>query len=196
MKKIGLFLLIIAMATSLVGCGGKGTNSATDNNDSFVEIKSAEDLLTNVWSSYNDDDKFPIAGGDMDNSQMDKPGKFDVGKAEDLDSFLAFPKDKADLIDDAASIMHMMNGNTYTCAAYHVKDSSKLSEVTAAIRDNIDKRQWICGSPDKMVIYTVDKNYIVVAFGDGEIIDTFKTNFMKSYKSAKTYVEKDISVID
>ena len=41
-------------------------------------------LLTSVWSTYSEDDKFPAAGGDAEHSVDGAPGSFDVLNADSL----------------------------------------------------------------------------------------------------------------
>ena len=41
-------------------------------------------LLTSVWSTYSEDDKFPAAGGDAEHSVDGAPGSFDVSNADSL----------------------------------------------------------------------------------------------------------------
>ena len=59
MKKFIILLLSIFLAMSLAACGNK-----TDSRDSSgkTEIKDAKELLTTVWNSYEEDEKFAIAG--------------------------------------------------------------------------------------------------------------------------------------
>ena len=116
MKKFIILLLSIFLAMSLAACGNK-----TDSRDSSgkTEIKDAKELLTTVWNSYEEDEKFAIAGGDMTEENMteDAPGTFGITDADELDRMLGFPAADAEKIDNAASIMHMMNANTFTCGA-------------------------------------------------------------------------------
>lgn len=42
---------------------------------------------------------------------------------------LGFPAAQLDAVDGAASLIHMMNGNTFTCGAFHVKDASQMDSV-------------------------------------------------------------------
>ena len=113
MKKFIILLLSIFLAMSLAACGNK-----TDSRDSSgkTEIKDAKELLTTVWNSYEEDEKFAIAGGDMTEENMteDAPGTFGITDADELDRMLGFPAADAEKIDNAASIMHMMNANTFS----------------------------------------------------------------------------------
>ncbi len=104
-----------------------GKNNADAPADSLA-------LLTKVWDSYTDDEKFPAAGGDYETSVDDAPGAFDPSNADNLNFLLTVPTEDASLIDDAASLSHMMNANTFTCGALRVKngdDAAKLAERPA-----------------------------------------------------------------
>ena len=132
MKKFIILLLSIFLAMSLAACGNK-----TDSRDSSgkTEIKDAKELLTTVWNSYEEDEKFAIAGGDMTEENMteDAPGTFGITDADELDRMLGFPAADAEKIDNAASIMHMMNANTFTCGAYHLKNADDVKIVAAFV---------------------------------------------------------------
>lgn len=190
MKKFLAIILAALLTLSLAAC--TGNEKPNDTNTSSVE--SALELLNKVWGSYTDDNKFPVAGGDTseENMTMDAPGKFGIEDTAALDTTLGFPAASADKIDEAASLVHMMNANTFTCGAFHVKDAEAVADVCAAVKDNIMKRQWICGFPDKLVIVKVD-NYIVSFFGENEIVDTFKTNLTAAYTSAETICDEPIA---
>ena len=95
-------------------------------------------------------------------------------------------------IDDAASVMHMMNANTFTGAAYHVTDAANVETLAATIKDNILARQWMCGFPDKMIVVQVGDDYLVTAFGNGEIMDNFLSKLQAEYSGAKVLFEEVI----
>lgn len=190
MKKFIILLLSIFLAMSLAACGNK-----TDSRDSSgkTEIKDAKELLTTVWNSYEEDEKFAIAGGDMTEENMteDAPGTFGITDADELDRMLGFPAADAEKIDNAASIMHMMNANTFTCGAYHLKNADDVKSVAADIKENVMNRQWMCGFPDKLVVISVD-DYLVSVFGNEELVNTFKDKLTQTYENAKVISEDGI----
>lgn len=149
------------------------------------------DVLTGAWNAMGDDEKFPIAGGDYNNSVMDAPGAFNIADAEALDSMLGLNADGAAKIDAAASLMHMMNANTFTCGAFNVIAGEDVSAFVSALKDNIQARQWMCGFPEKLVIVTID-NCVVSMFGNGQIIDSFTAKITANYASASIVVDEAI----
>ena len=190
MKKFIILLLSIFLAMSLAACGNK-----TDSRDSSgkTEIKDAKELLTTVWNSYEEDEKFAIAGGDMTEENMteDAPGTFGITDADELDRMLGFPAADAEKIDNAASIMHMMNANTFTCGAYHLKNADDVKSVAADLKENVMGRQWMGGFPDKLVVISVD-DYLVSVFGNEELVNTFKDKLTQTYENAKVISEDGI----
>lgn len=200
MKKLVAILLATMFILSLAACG-EGNTPADSNEQNISDagtpgegsVKSALELLTTVWNGYGDDEKFPAAGGDMseENMTMDAPGKFGIDDTAALDATLGFPAASAEKIDDAASLVHMMNANTFTCGAFHVKSAEDTDDVFAAIKDNIMQRQWLCGFPDKLVIVKVE-GYLVSFFGETEIVDTFMTKLTAAYADAQTLCDEPI----
>lgn len=153
----------------------------------------ALDILTTVWASYADDEKFPAAGGDFDeaNSVMDGPGRYGIQDTEALDSVFGLPASAAGQIDGAASLMHMMNANTFTCGAFHVSNADDVQAVADALKDNILQRQWMCGFPDKLVIIQID-DYVISAFGKQEPMDTFQSKTLAAYENASVLYDEPI----
>ena len=186
MKKILALLLAAVMALSLAACTNKGSEGGATSpaGAQTNQPKSALEILEKVWSKYSADEKFPATGGSEKHMKEDMPGKFDVSDAEALDFELGFPKANASEIDDAASLMHMLNQNNFSCGVYHVKDSGNVEALAGKIKENILARQWLCGFPEKLVILTVG-DYIVSVFGAGELTDTFIAKLSAEYSSAK-----------
>lgn len=194
MKKITAILLTMALALSFTACGNKSDTSANNSqSESKESLQDALTLLNTVWDNYQEDEKFPAAGGDMtdENKTMNAPGKFGTDDSEALDTTFGFPVASADQIDDVASLVHLMNANTFTCGAFHVKNMENISEITTALKDSILHRQWVCGFPDQLVIVTID-DYIVSFFGETQIVDVFKTNLMAAFDSAQIVCDEPI----
>ena len=190
MKKLVALMLAAALAVSVTACGG-GTNTETTKDD--TEGKKAVDILTDVYAAYEEDEKFSIAGGDYENMVMDAPGTVNVSDGETLDTLLGFPAGSAELLDDAASMMHMMNQNTFTAGVYHVVKADDVQTVADAIKENILNRQWMCGFPDDLVIYSVGTSYVAAVFGAEDLVDNFEEELQETYSSAKLLHEEDLN---
>ncbi len=195
MKKLVALMLTLTLALGVTACGGAG-NSSSGNGGAAkddTEGKKAVDILTEVWAVYEEDEKFALMGGDYENMVSDAPGTVNVADGETLDGLLGYPADKAELLDDGASMMHMMNQNTFTAAAYHVADAGNVADVADALKENIMNRQWMCGFPDDLVIYSVGTNYVVAAFGAEEVVDSFEGHLEEVYASAENLYDEDLT---
>ena len=189
MKKFLTLLLAAAMTLSLAACGSK----TDDNSGNNSQPASALELLNAVWANYSDDDKFPAAGGDMNEENMvdDAPGNFSVADGDALDYSLGYPAADADKLSDAASLTHMMNANTFTAGAYHLSDSSDMDQVVSDLKDNIMSRQWMCGFPDKLVIVTYG-DYAVSCFGAEDLVDQFRDKLTAAFDGASVVCDEAI----
>lgn len=189
MKRLLTVLLTTVLAVSLLACGGGKTESGNGSS----AISDSLGLLNKVWESYSDSDKFPAAGGDLSeaDSKMDAPGKYDISDAEGMDDLLGFPAADISKIDNAASLMHMLNANSFTCGAYHVKSAGDVSAVAADIKTNVMGKRWMCGFPDKLVVMSVN-DYVVSFYGLNDFVDTFKTKVTGAYSQAKVISETPI----
>ena len=194
MKKILALLLAAVMVLSLAACTDKGSEggATSPSGAQTNQPKSALEILEKVWSKYSADEKFPATGGSEKQMKEDMPGKFDVSDAEALDFELGFPKANASEIDDAASLMHMLNQNNFSCGVYHVKDSGNVEALAGKIKENILARQWLCGFPEKLVILTIG-DYIVSVFGARELTDTFTAKLSAEYSSTKQLFDVPIA---
>ena len=187
MKKTISLTLALVLALSLAACGKNG------NTDSSADVPAdANTLLTTVWDSYTDDEKFPAAGGDYENPVEDAPGAVDISDADNLNYMLTLPVEDASKIDGAAALSHMMNANTFTCGAFHITSKDDVDTVAQDLRDAIQSKQWMCGFPDKLVIFTYDQ-YVVSLYGDEELVNTFRDKFTAAYSDSVVAYDEAIA---
>ena len=193
MKKLTALLLSVAMVFTCVACGNSGNTGDAGNagNGGSATIKDATEVLTSAWTEYNnsasEDIKFPVGGGDFENMVMDTAGKYDVtveGGKENLAVSFCIPEANIDMTDDVATMMNMMMANNFSSAAYHITDKANVETVIAGIKDATLNNQWMCGFPEKLIIVTVNGDYVVSAFGNGMVIDAFKTALTTVYGDA------------
>ena len=194
MKKIIAFALAAVLLLSFASCAKQNGEKDKDrpSESRKEQPQSALEILEKVWSKYSTSDKFPATGGSEKNMKEDMPGKFDVADAEALDFELGFPKAQASEIDDAASLMHMLNQNNFSCGVYHVKNSGSAEALAGKIKENIFGRQWLCGFPEKLVILTVG-DYIVSVFGAADLTNTFIAKLSAEYSSTKQIFDVPIA---
>lgn len=155
-------------------------------------VDDALTILNAIWNTYSDEEKFPAAGGDSEHAVDGAPGSFDVSNADSLSYLLTFPADDASLIDSAASLVHMMNLNTFTCGAFHVADANNVAKLADDLRTTIQAKHWMCGFPDKLVIVTVGQSVFSV-YGNEELVNTFRDKLLASYPTAAAVYDEAIN---
>lgn len=218
-KSIALFLVVCLLTAAFVSCGKNKDEADTAPNESVTDTTGgngdttapetdaetetetaaadtntdtdAETLLSTVWATYTEDEKFPAAGGDYNNNVDGAPGRFDITDTASLSSMLILPEENAADIDDAASLVHMMNLNTFTCGAFHVIDAEKVASTAETLRNALASRHWMCGFPDKYVIFTYG-NYVVSLFGNEDLVNTFRDKFQSTYPDAAVAYEEAV----
>lgn len=155
-------------------------------------VDDALTILNAIWNTYSDEEKFPAAGGDSEHAVDGAPGSFDVSNADSLSYLLTFPADDASLVDSAASLVHMMNLNTFTCGAFHVADANNVARLADDLRTTIQAKHWMCGFPDKLVIVTVGQSVLSV-YGNEELVNTFRDKLLASYSAATAVYDEAIN---
>ena len=141
-------------------------------------------ILTAVWNTYNDDEKFPVS--------EDAPISMDIISIDNISYLLTFPAEDAALIDGAASLTHMMNLNTFTCGAFHAVSTQDAAKLADDLHTAIADKHWMCGFPDKMVIVTLDQT-VISLYGHEDLVNTFRDKLQAAYPSAAIAYEEAIS---
>lgn len=198
-----LALALIVACGALAGCSGN-TGKQPDNqkppvstegqnntkpdqgqdsqSGSAATEESALKLLENVWAAHSDDQKFAVMGGDAAAGITDNAGSFSLKDASAVDSMLGVPEASVSDISEAASLIHMMNANTFTGAAFKTADSKTANELAGKIEKHLSERQWMCGIPEKLYIAVTQDGFVISAFGAADIMNVFTEKLSGSYK--------------
>lgn len=193
MKKIFAIVMAAAMALSmLAGCGSEKPQETTVPTTAPAEVAASPlELLETVWGLYTEEERFPSTGGEISETLTEGPGAY-TQLTEDNSYALLIPADQLGNVKEAASLMHMMNSNTFTCGAYRLAEGVSGESFGEAMKDAIQNNQWMCGFPDKLLIESVGDSFLVVAFGHEEIMDTFKTHLEEAYPMSQVLAEEPI----
>ena len=190
MKKFVSFLLVLVMVAAMAaGCANEKP-AETTTEPAVVVPASALEILETIWAQYGDDEKFFTIGGDFGNPVDNAPGNYSL-EDEGITTLLYVPADQLANIDQAASMIHMMNANTFTSACYELTEGADSAAFVQSVKENILSRQWMCGFPEILIIVEVD-GCIVSAFGNGEVVQLFKDKLEASF-SCTTLVEEPIA---
>lgn len=199
MKKIIALALAGVMALSLVACGGNNNETTAPETTTPVvettapvtaDANGATTVLQNIWNAVSE--KWSVFGGsNAENPVWDNPGNYDVA-SESLSYQLLVPADQVANLAEAGSMIHMMNANSFTCAAYKLVEGADQAAFVSAMETAVKNNPWMCGFPDQLVIASVD-GYVVVAFGVNDAINPFVTAMTTAYPEATTLVTASLA---
>ena len=173
--------------------GAGSSTSARKYTVVFAPEGSALGLYNKIWGTYTDDEKFPSCGGDADHNSDEGPGFFDIEKNKESIQVNTHITDELlkTVTNDAATLMHMMNTNTFSSAIFHLKDASTAESFAKEYEKAVQNTRWMCGFPERVVVLSVGE-YVAVAFGYEDLTSTFKTKCLAVDSSAKLLIDNAI----
>lgn len=140
-NRIALFLVICLSAFVLTGCGEKNIEGELD------------ELMTKVYSQLPED-KTPMG---LTNIEV---------TAENVEGFLG----TADIeYKEALASESMVGSIAHSVVLVRVEDESKVEEVMAQIKDNVNPRKWVCVGveEDQVIVKNKGDLIILIMVADG-----------------------------
>lgn len=147
-------------------------------------------VLQNIWDQYPENERFAVYGGAVENSVADGPGDLDMLMTEELTTRYLLPEDQLQTVEEGASLVHLMNNNIFTAAAFRV--SGDVQNLAQSWRSNIQATRWICGQPDRMLIALPVDGFILMAFGGQDAMDSFRSKLIAAFPAANILYEEAI----
>ncbi len=211
-KKIVLLMTAAVLTMGMVACGKDDASNNTENNTISTEngtennavadtengavnvagVSSAVDVLTNVWAVYSEDEMPIVFGGDVENVVDGAPGVYNIEDLEGINSYFHITADAVAMTDEAASAIHAMNANTFTSSVFHVTDAANVEAFVSSVKESVLSTRWMCGFPEKLVIISVNENYVISAFGNGDMMELFATKVAEVYGDAAVVLANEI----
>lgn len=189
MKKVLSVLLALTMVLSLAACGSKNT----EETGAIQEVPAtAVEILEKTWAEYAESEKFAIIGGNVEAGIMDTPANYDMEYAENMTYNLLVPADQIADVAEAASMIHMMNANTFTCGVFRMAEGVSAADFGAAMQAAVQGNMWMCGFPETLLIKDIAGTYVLVAFGLNDTMTTFEKHLAEVYPNAETLYSEPI----
>ena len=209
MKRTFSVLVAGAVACSLlVGCSGQDATTNPSQSQTGTTIPSqttqptttvpeqtqgfasAVEALESVWNLFAEDEKFWVVGGGYNNTVDNAPGTVELTDTDYLTVSLLIPEAQLGSVSEAASMVHAMNGNNFTCGVYKVED---VSAFTEAMQTALNNHQWICGMPELLKIVDLGGGYVLVAFGIQDAMTPFFQKLATAHPQAVTLVDESVA---
>ena len=172
MKKITAIALVLALALSLVACGGKEAATPTEEQAAVVTLEGTmEELLNKVVEQQ----PVEFMGGVMpvDLTDTSEDGLWAVKYFTGLDN--------ADAITEAAVFEPMMGSLAFSMVLVRVAPEADAKAVAEAMKSGIDTRKWICVEADDLMVAGYGDVVMLIMVGSDtgltaqSFVDAFKT---------------------
>ncbi len=203
MKRVFSVLIACVMICCLfVGCGNQDTTTTPNNstNDTTPSTDpsstapsstapqvqgpaSALEMMETIWSAWDFEYKDYFMGGGYTEMVSGVPGNVVLEDTDALQFLFYVPEANMSEIQSAASVMHGMNANVFTAAAFQVADAAAFANT---MKDTLMSTQFVCGSPAHLLVCSLGDNFVLYAFGDTENIDSFRTAVSTAFPNATT----------
>ena len=176
MKKLTSMILTGILCIGLLtGCGGNtAPTTPSETTQAAAQYASALDLLTAIASGMTEE--FPAAGGD-EAHDTEGAGAYDIGTyGESFQYQILVDQALMDIVEpQAATLMHMMNTNTFCSAVMELKDGQDGESFAKAYQTLVQSNHWMCGFPDTMLVMNLG-DYVITAYGADDLVQSFKTS--------------------
>ena len=122
-----------------------------------------------------------IIGGNMEAPVDGAPGNYDMAYVENLPFNLIVPHTELANVTEAATMVHMMNANTFTAGVVKMADGTDMAAFADTMADALKNNQWMCGMPEHMIIADMGGNYMLIAFGVNDAMGPFEAHLAEAY---------------
>ena len=189
MKKMLAFVLVLVLALSMVACAG---NNTTPTEPAAEAPASSLEVLQNIWALYGEDEMFPVMGGNPEGGAME-PAVWDAAFLTDLCYSLQLTEADMESVADAATMIHMMNANTFTGAVLNLNEGVDKAAFAATAKDAVMNAQWMCGFPEKLIIADMGGQYLLMAYGVNDAMGPFEAKLTEAYPTASVLYNEAIA---
>lgn len=135
----------------------------------WAQVVADEDLVAAFGAASSEEVAGYFAGGDS--FTMGAPAAY-AADADTLTYTFGVPAENTADVAEVATIMHMMNQNNLTAAAYTLNEGVDAAAFAASLKDGIASMQFLCGAPEQLIIADMD-GVVIAAFGGADIINAF-----------------------
>ena len=110
-----------------------------------------------------------------------------------LSDLLLVPETELANIDEAATLIHAMNANTFTSGVVHLVEGTDAEAFANTMRDAIQGNMWMCGFPETLTVAVIGGEYVLIAFGINDAMNPFMTHFAEAFPGAEILFNEAIA---
>lgn len=148
-------------------------------------------LLQKIWDAYPAQERFAVFGGFEEAPVEGGPGDLAIEDAWRLNQRYQIPQAFAPLLQDGASLVHMLNSTLFTSAAFTLTQEDAMEALAEETAEALQKIKWVCGMPDKILLVQVE-NVLIMAYGVTDLLDQFQDSLWEVYPQGKLLIYETV----
>lgn len=141
-------------------------------------------ILEMLWHFY-EEEKFPCCGGSGETFVSDAPGDLVLTDTATLTGQLFLPPEQLALLEDGASLRHMLRSNLFTCGVFRLTEDAQMKSFTQAWRENIHKQAWIGGKPQQLLLMELDSRHILMVLGKQQKVTAMENSAKRVFANSR-----------
>ena len=212
LKKLIALMMAFAIVASFAACGAKNETENTPETTTMPEEgvaideniagtlgntgdykpqidsnSTALELLEPIWMGLGGEHQPAAYGGHFSEEYSSGPATYELTYADELANVLMLPADKMDSVEDAATVVHLLNANSMTAGVVKLKEGTDVKAFADAVADRITNNQWICGFPEWMSVVQINDNFLFIAYGVYDLVAPMVENMDSSWNTKELY---------
>lgn len=143
-------------------------------------------ILERIWNGYKDGERFAVFGGAPENAVADGPGDLDNTDAEMLMNRFFLTREQTTQITEGAALEHLLNRNVFGAAVVCLAEGADSAAFSQQLRDSLENACWLDGAPQRFLIAQPEEGFVLMAFGQTRVLDTFLIRMNQAFPQGKT----------
>lgn len=198
MKKLALGVLTVWMILMFAGCRQNEPVNAQPQprqlpRTDYCGTADTEcaGILKDIWAAYSPEERFSVYGGCPERPAENGPG--DVPAGEFLESSLFVPPELFYSITEGATLIHQINSKLFSCGVLKLTHTQE-EDFALVLRNSLRGVRWQGSRPERYLIAVPQEGFVLVAFGNREMIKTFSQYLQQTFPQGRILYEEPICV--
>ena len=150
-------------------------------------------ILKDIWAAYSPEDRFLVYGGSPGKPVQDGPGDVLLEDAKFLTDSFFVPRQLFYSTCEGASLLHQISPKLFSCVVLKLTQTQEEA-FSQVMRGSLRGVRWQGSRPERYLIAVPREGFVLIAFGNREMIRTFSQNLLETCPQGRVLYEEPIAV--